>query len=293
MTPEQVALEQGILQTAIEFAIRVGLALLVFLLGRYVADKSRDVAARVMHRPEIDHALGPAAERVIRQLSYFGILLLSFLAALVVLGVPVTAVLSVSGAVIILLGIALRESLGNLVATLIIVFYATYHLGEDIDVGGKVGTVREIQLFNTVLVMGDKGLLVLPNGEILAKGLINLSRLGIRRADVEFLVEYGQDMARIEQIVLAALEREPRVLSDPPPYVSVTQLGVNGVTMQARPVVHYPEYDRFMLDMRGILKNALEAEGLTLAVPHQSVTLPATAEVGEQRSARQVQRATL
>lgn len=269
-----MTLEQGILQTVVEFGIRVGLAILVFLLGRFLAEKSRDVAARVMHRPEVDRAMGPAAERFIRQLAYFGILLLSFLVALVVLGVPVTAVLSISSAVIILLGIALRESLSNLVATLTIIFYATYHLGEDIDVGGKTGTVREIQLFSTVLLMGDKGLLTLPNGEILGKGVTNLSRLGIRRADVEFLVEYGQDMARVERIALDALAAEPRVLKDPPPYVSVTQLGVNGVTMQARPVVRYPDYDRFMLDMRGILKNALEAEGIRLATPHQSVYLP-------------------
>ncbi|HMT20569.1 MAG TPA: mechanosensitive ion channel, partial [Promineifilum sp.] len=228
--------EQDILQTVVEFVIRIGLAVLVFLLGRYLADKSRDVAAGVMRHPEIDQALGPAAERFIRQVAYFGILLLSFLVALVVLGVPVAAVVSISGAVIIMLGIALRESLANLVATLTIIFYATYRLGEDIDVGGKVGTVREIQLFSTLLLMGDKGLLTLPNGEILDKGVINLSRLGIRRADVEFLVEYGQDMAHVERIVLDALRREPRVLETPPPYVSVTQLGVNGVTMQARSV---------------------------------------------------------
>lgn len=286
-----MTLEPGILQTAIEFAIRIALAVLVFLLGRFLAGKSRSVAARVMHRPEIDRALGPAAERFIRQLAYFGLLILSFLAALVVLGVPITAVLSISSAVIIMLGIALRESLSNLVATLTIIFYATYHLGEDIEIGDKTGTVREIQLFSTVLLMGNKGLLTLPNGDILGKGVTNLSRLGIRRADVEFLVEYGQDMARIERIVLDALSREPRVLADPAPYVSVTQLGVDGVTMQARPIVHYPDYDRFMLDMRGILKNALEAEGITLAMPHQSIYLPHTAEGGERPSAGPAQRA--
>lgn len=269
-----MTLEQGILQTVIELVFRIGLAVLVFLLGRFLADQSRDVAARVMHHPEIDHALGPSAERFIRQIAYFGILLLSFLTALVVLGVPITAVLSISGAVIIMLGIALRESLSNLVATLTIIFYGTYRLGEDIDVGGKVGTVKEIQLFHTLLLMGDKGMLTLANNDILGKGLINLSRSGMRRADVEFLVEYGQDMARIEQIVLDALSQEPRVLEDPPPYVSVTHLGVNGVTMQARPVVRYVDYDRFMLDMRGILKVALEAEGITMATPHQSVYLP-------------------
>jgi small conductance mechanosensitive channel len=113
----------------------------------------------------------------------------------------------------------------------------------------------------------------MPNGEILNSGVTNLSRLGIRRADVEFLVEYGQDMARIERIVLEALAREPRVLTEPAPYVSITQLGASGLTMQARPVVRYVEYDRFMLDARGLIKNALEAEGINLATPHQSIHL--------------------
>ena len=113
----------------------------------------------------------------------------------------------------------------------------------------------------------------MPNGEILKNGVTNLSRLGIRRADVEFLVEYGQDMARIERIVLEALAHEPRVVGEPATYVSVNQLGVNGVTMKARPIVRYVDYDRFMLDARGLLKNALEAEGVRLATPHQSIQL--------------------
>jgi small conductance mechanosensitive channel len=268
-----MTLDADILQTIIEYAIRAGLAILVFLIGRWLAQKARDVAVRLLHRPEIDEALGPAAERLIRQLAYFSVLFLTFIIALVALGVPLAAILSISGAAIILLGIALRESLSNLVATLIIIFYGTYRLGEDIDVGSKTGTVQEIQFFSTVLLLGDKGLLTLSNAEILQKGVINLSRLGIRRADVEFLVEYGQDMARIERTVLDALTADSRVLADSPPSVYITQLGVSGVTLQARSVVRYPEYDRFILDMRGVLKNTLEAEGIRLATPRQTVYL--------------------
>jgi small conductance mechanosensitive channel len=262
-----------LLQRGIEFAIRAGLAVLVFLIGRWLARKVRDTAGKLLHRPEIDQALGPTVERFIRQVVYFSVLLLTILVALVVLGVPLAAVLTVSGAAIILVGIALRESLSNLVATLIIIFYGTYQLDEDIEVGAKIGAVREIQLFNTVLLLGDKGLLTLPNREILDKGVTNLSRLGIRRADVEFLVAYGQDMAQIERIVLDTLVGESRVLADPPPYVSVTQLGVSGVTVQARSVVRYSDYDGFMLDTRRTLKTALEAEGIRLASPRQSVQM--------------------
>lgn len=266
------ALDQGIIQVLIQYAIRAGIAILVVLLGRYLAHRLRDALIKLLDKPEVDKALGPAAERIIRQLVYFGVLFLTIIAALIVLGVPATAVLSVSGTIVILMGIALRESLSNFVATMTIIFFGTYHLGEDIESQGKTGTVQEIQVFNTVMLTGDKALITMPNGEIL-KGVTNLSRLGIRRADVEFLVEYGQDMGRIERIVLDALAAEPRVVGEPATYVAVTQLGVNGATMQARPIVRYVDYDRFMLDARGLLKNALEAEGVRLATPHQSIQL--------------------
>lgn len=263
--------EKGIIQTLIQYAIRVGLALLVILIGRYLAHKVRGAVVKLLSRPEIEKALGPAAQRIIRQLAYFGVLFFTVIAALIVVGVPAAVVLSISGTVIILLGIALRESLSNFVATITIIFFGTYHLGEDIETHGKSGAVQEIQVFNTVLLTGDKTLITLPNGEILKSGVTNLSRLGIRRADVEFLVEYGQDMARIERIALDTLAREPRALADPPPYVAVNQLGLNGVTMQARAVVRYADYDRFMRDARRLIKNALEAEGIHLATPHQSI----------------------
>lgn len=267
------ALDQRILQTLLEFAIRVAIAVLIVLIGRILARRIRNAIVELFSRPEVDKALSSSVERVIKQLVYFGVIFISIIVALIVLGVPATAVLSISGTIIILLGIALRESLSNLVATLTVIFYSTYRIGEDIDTKGKTGTVQEIQLFNTVLLTGDKALITMPNGEILNSGVTNLSRLGIRRADVEFLVEYGQDMARIERIVLDALAREPRVVGEPATYVAVTQLGASGVTMQARPIVRYVDYDRFMLDARGLIKVALEAEGIHLATPHQSIVL--------------------
>jgi small conductance mechanosensitive channel len=151
------ALEQGLLQILVEYGIRAAIAILVILLGRYLAQRFRDAVIKLLHRPEVDKALGPGVERIIRQAVYFGVLLLSVIVALIALGVPAAAVLSISGTVIILLGIALRESLSNLVATVTIIFFGTYHLGEDIETKGKTGTVREIQPFNTVLLMGDKG----------------------------------------------------------------------------------------------------------------------------------------
>jgi small conductance mechanosensitive channel len=262
-----------LLATIITFLVRTGLALLILLFGRFLAGKVRQAIERLLDQSQVNEALGPSAERIIRQVAYFGVLAAAVLLALVALGVSTTAIISVGSATIILLGIALRESLSNLVATLIIAFYGTYRAGEDIETMGKIGTVYEMQLFGTVLQTGDKTLITLSNGEILKDGVTNLSRLGVRRTDIEFLVEYGQDMARAEQIILDSLRKDPRAMEDPSPYVAVTKLDVNGVTMQARSLVNSTDYDRFMLDHRGRLSAELEAGGIRLAVPRQEIYL--------------------
>ena len=108
---------------------------------------------------------------------------------------PAGAILSVSSVALVILTVALRESLSNFAAAVIFLIYQPFYLGEEIETMGHRGIVKEIQLFNTVVRQSDRSLAVLPNGDIQKSGLTNYSRLGINRVDLSFtLQEYRDDV---------------------------------------------------------------------------------------------------
>lgn len=268
-----MTLNDSLLANLTEYGIRLVIAVGILVIGRYLAHKARDAAQRLIDRPEIDEALAPPVERVFRQLAYVGVLVAAIILALIVLGVSSAAIVSAVSALVILIGIALREMLANLAATLLIAINGTYHSGDEIATMGTEGTVREVGLFNTVVQTGDKRLFTLANGEILKHGVANLSRLGVRRADLEIVIGYDQDIDHAREIITVALNNDPRTLKDPPPSLVVTGLSTSGVSIQARSIVQYADYDRYLFDMRATLKETLEGEGYRLSMPHQLVIL--------------------
>jgi small conductance mechanosensitive channel len=255
------------------FALRLALALAVVFIGRYLARWARSSTARLMDRPQIDQALSSSVERIVVSAVYYGIIALAVMAALVIIGVPVAAVLSIGSVAVLIAAVALRESLANFAATVIFMVYQPFRKGEEIESMGRRGIVRELQVFSTVLMLPDKSLVTLPNGEIQESGIINYSRMGFNRVDIAFTLQYGADIERARSVILETLKQDERIFSDPPPAVVVLELREGGVYMQARPLVQYTDYDPIQFSMRQKIKERLEAEGIALAVPQQQVQI--------------------
>jgi small conductance mechanosensitive channel len=256
-----------------EFALRILIAVVVLYVGRLLARQARVWSAQLMDRPQIDQALSSSVERILVSTVYYGIIALAFMVALVIAGVPVAAVLSVSSVAVLVVAVALRESLSNFAATVIFMVYQPFRNGEEIETMGKRGVVREMQIFSTVLMQPDKSLVTLPNGEIQASGIINYSRMGFNRVDIAFTLQYGADIERARSVILETLSEDERIFSDPPPAVVVLELREGGVYMQARPLAKYADYDPIQFTMRQKIKDRLEAEGIALAVPQQQVQI--------------------
>ncbi len=153
----------------IEFALRAGLAVLVFLLGRWLAGKARTALGVTLSKT----AIAPSMARLLDLGAYYGILLVSLISALALIGFPITALLGASLIIVVILGIALQQSIANLTATILFMLFQPFRLGELIDANGLLGTVKEIQFFSTVLVTGDNMEVTIPNSKIQNNNLIN------------------------------------------------------------------------------------------------------------------------
>jgi small conductance mechanosensitive channel len=154
--------------------------------------------------------------------------------ALALLGVPAAAILTISGTIIVVLAIALRESLTNFAATIIFLLFQPFRKAELIETMGWTGVVQEIQLFNTVLLLGDQRIVSLPNGKIQEGGVMNYTRMGVIRADVAMTVSYGSDLSRVRAVLTDIVAGDPRALTDPPMQIVTQEFGENGVRVEAR-----------------------------------------------------------
>jgi small conductance mechanosensitive channel len=274
-------MDGSILEFAARYGLRIIVAVVVLLIGRFLAGRLRKLTRELLDRPDIDQALSESMESILVRLVFYGTIVLAVIIALAILGVPVTAILSVSSALLVVLAVALRESLANFAATIIFMIYQPFRVGEEIESLGRRGIVREIQLFSTVLRQPDRSLAVLPNGDLQKDGLINYTRLGISRVDLPFTLKYEADIERARAIIMEIMTGDSRVLKEPPPDVVALNMGENGMEMQARPFVRYDDYDPVQFGFRKEITARLKAAGIAPAVSQLDVKLQSqTLEAG-------------
>jgi len=247
--------------------IRLGEAILIFLVGRWLARLLRRWVSRALGRTTITPSLTDVACRLV----YGAVLLLTGIAILAVLGVPVTAILSVSAMVIVVLGIALRESIADLAATVIFLLLQPFRIGEIVEANGVLGTVQEISLFSTILVTFDRKVVTLPNSKIQQANIINYTRAGVLGADMLVTVRHDADLLRVKEIIQEVVAADPRVLPEPALSIGVRTLGENGVELLVRPFVESGDYFATRGDLVERVKLRLDQEGIPLAVPQRDV----------------------
>ncbi len=222
----------------IPIALRLLLAALVWLVGRWLARRSQGWLTKSLQKT----ALTESFTTLINTVSYFGILALAGLVALGVLGVPVTALAAALGIVIVVLAIALQQSLGNLAATVIILLFKPFEVGDVVETGGALGVVHEIQMLSTVLNSPDGKTHVIPNAMIQSGGLANYSTTGRLRLNLSFRISYASDLDKAKEVLTNLLAANERVLAEPPARVFVQQLADSSIDLVAWPFARAEDY---------------------------------------------------
>lgn len=250
-------------------ALRVLLAMLVWVAGRWLARRSRGLLNESLQKTTLTESF----ITLITTVSYFGILILAGLLALAALGVPVAALATALGIVVVVLAIALQQSLANLAATVIILLFKPFEMGDVIATGGALGKVHEIQMLNTVLISPDSKTHIVPNGAIQRGGLTNLSTTGTLRLDLSFRVGYSNDLEKAKEILTNIMAADDRVLAEPPARVFVQQLADSSVELVAWPFVKAADYASLQGEIVERVKREFDASGIVIPYPQQDVHL--------------------
>ncbi len=225
---------------------------------------------RVLRREAIESHVGPSMRTVLVRAARGLILILTAAVALSIVGVPDRIIGYSLAAIVVILGLALRESIANFAAAVIFAIFRPFRLGDHIETLGMQGHVQDIQLFNTVLHLFDGRVASLANNSIQEAGVINFSRGGTLLAQVDVLVGYREDLALARDLLQRLLVADERILDDPPPEVLVTGLSNEGLTMQARARVETADRWPVVCDLQEAIVLSFAERGIRLAAPPET-----------------------
>ncbi len=258
-----------LMDMGVVFGMKLLAAIVVFVLGRWVAILLRNFIEKSMRRTNVDETLISFTAN----LSYIALFAFVIIAALSQLGIQTTSFIAVLGAAGLAIGLALQGSLANFAAGVLMLLFRPFKVNDYIEGGGTAGTVKEIEIFNTILLTPDNKTVIVPNAKMTGDKIVNYAKQGTRRVDMVFGIAYDSDIDKAKQILWDLLKNDSRILPDPEPMVVVLELADSSVNIACRPWVNAGDYWNFYFEMTEAVKKQFDANGISIPFPQRDVHL--------------------
>lgn len=249
----------GLLEMWLPGIIKFGLKLLavavIVFIGRWLIGKVDRFLKRIFERKDVEISLAGFLRNIVKVLLY----LIVFLMAIGTLGIKTTSFAAILAAVSLAIGMALSGTLQNFAGGVIILLLRPFKVGDYIQAQGFEGTVKSIQLFNTLLNTADHKTILLPNGALSTGSINNYSSETRRRVDIKIGLAYGNDIAEARKVILELLAKESRILKDTEPKILVTSLGDSAVNVDVRVWVEKADYWDVLFSLNEQIYNTIMA----------------------------------
>ncbi len=244
-------------------------AIIILGIGFWGGKVVSHMVRNLMERRDVDRAL----TGFVGNLIYAAIATFAAIAALNKLGIQTTSLIAIVGAAGLAIGLALKDSLGNFAAGVMILIFRQFKAGDTIEAAGVLGTVETLNIFSTQLKTGDNKTIYVPNGKLLGDNIINYSAKPIRRVDLVIGVSYSSDLGHVKQVLTDILTHDDRILNDPEPTIGVLALADNSVNFAVRPWVASTDYWPVHFDLHAAIKSRFDDEGIGIPFPQRDVHL--------------------
>jgi small conductance mechanosensitive channel len=210
-------------QWLISYGPKIILAVIIFFVGQWLIKLLKRWASKFFLAPKLK-MVRPFLEGLVS----IGLQVLLVLLIMQVLGIEVTIFAAVGAAFGVAIGFALSGTLQNFASGVIILLLRPYRIGDNIVTQGQEGTVSSIQLFYTVIVSFDNKTIIVPNSKLSNEVIINLSRKGNRRIDIELKFSYGIDYGQVKKILSNSIQSSKNLLTEPTYRISIMTLEPDG-----------------------------------------------------------------
>lgn len=251
-------------------------ALLIFIIGRWVAKVASSLVEKGLHKTKVDPMLSAFAKHLI----YAAIMVFVIIAALAKVGIETSSFAVVVGAAGLAVGLALQGSLSNFAAGVMLIMFKPFKVGDFVEIAGTKGTVTDVEIFNTVIDTPDNIKTIIPNSHVTGANITNYTANKNRRIDLVFGISYGDDIRKARLVMMDVVTKDKRVLGDPAPSIVVSELADSCVKLTVMAWTSTPDYGDTRFALIENMKLALDANGITMPFPQQEVRILGNAPAG-------------
>ena len=256
-----------LLNWAIEMGKDILAAVLIYIIGRFVIKQINKLLAKILERRKLEISV----QTFLRSLVSLILNLVLAFAIISKLGVETTSLAALLASAGVAVGMALSGNLSNFAGGLIILVFKPYKVGDYIETNDASGTVKEIQIFHTILTTLDNKIIYVPNGTLSSDAVTNYSRQVTRRAEWVFGVEYGEDYERVKAVLDRIIAADERIQKSPAPFVGLDALSASSVDIKVRVWTKSSDYWDVYFDMNRIVYETFNKEGIGFPYPQLTV----------------------
>ncbi|MEL7400250.1 MAG: mechanosensitive ion channel domain-containing protein [Pseudomonadota bacterium] len=256
-----------LINMALPFASNLVIAAAIYLVGSWLVRRLTGLMRGVSKKRQLDEAL---SEFVISIIS----VVLTFIVALIALeqlGLDTTSLLALLGAAGLAVGLALKDSLSNFAAGVMLILFKPFKTGDFVEAAGIAGVVERITIFSTQLRTGDNRQIIVPNSGIYGDVITNFSAKPTRRVDLVIGIGYDDNIKQARDIIQTILDQDERILKDPAPVIVVGELGDSSVNLLVRPWVKTADYWAVYWHLLETIKMTFDDQGISIPFPQRDV----------------------
>lgn len=252
-----------------QFGKNVLVALVVYFVGRFIIKYTIKALRAVTQKRQVE----PSLTSFLNSLVSISLNVILAIIIIGILGIDTSSFLAVFASAGIAVGMALSGTLQNFAGGVLILILKPYKVGDYIEAQGFAGTVREIQIFNTVMATLDNQIIIIPNGPLATGSLKNSTKAPTRRVDIDVDVAYGADPDEVRQVLMNIIEADERIMRSGvfAPFIPMTTMGTSGITFQIRVWVKSPDYWGVKFDTTEKVYRELGKAGIEIPYPQMDV----------------------
>lgn len=249
---------EQIKELAVEYAPKLALAIVVLVVGLAIIKRFTKLVGKGMEKRGTD----ATARNFFKSLINIGLKALLLISVASMVGIETTSFIAIIGAAGLAVGLALQGTLGNFASGVLLLLFRPYQVGDLVTIQGFTGHVKDLQIFNTILITPDNKKVIVPNSAVTSGPITNISGQGLVRIDLTFGVAYDADISKVREVVQSVADKNEQILKDPPIDIFVSGHGASSVDFAIRPWVAPANYWDVYFYLHEELKKAFDANGI-------------------------------
>ncbi len=266
------------IQTVLDKSIEMGmnlvknilLAIIVYIILHWLIGKINIIVAKALEKKDTDPSLASFLKSLVNIVLNFTLIIV----IIGILGIETSSFVALFASAGVAIGMALSGTLQNFAGGVMIMFFKPFKVGDFIEAQSIMGIVKEIQIFNTIVLTTDNKVIIVPNGGLSTGIITNYSRENKRRVDFEFSIAYGDDYDKAKEVLYNIIQQTPKVLKseeDPAPFIALTKLDSSSVNIVVRVWTLPQDYWSVYFEINESVYKEFAKQGLNIPYPQMDV----------------------